>query len=1106
MLEKKRYLVFLLTLFLSCSTFFYNNTPNKDMLLEPVVRHDLNFSSDHANVEWIRIYDDPEPYNWDQAYDVALDSFGNVYCVGESMDMLLVKYNSHGDYILNRSWHPDDGYASANAVALDSSNNIYIAGQVNLRGDMFLLKYNYDCEFQWSRIWGGSEEDPLCDMAIDSLDNIYLAGGTESYSVGECNGCLIKYDSSGNQLWNRTWGGWDYDRFDNIAIDDQDNIYLGGRTVSYGDDYTDVCLVKYNSTGDLQWDMVWERAGEYYEYCSDIVLDSSNNIYVSVFILETFIPILAKFNNSGYELWNRTYPGLGFISFGMELDMFDNIYIATTFEYRDFGFAKINKFGDFQWSETWGTEEDEWCTSMALNGTDSIYLGGYRSFHSYGPMILVKFKFNPPDPPYFIDLQEDFSMYEGDVSKSLIWTPIDESMFYDSFWIMKNETKVIEGKWNGSQVTYSNLNGLLPGNYNFTCFVNNTYGGYNSSSIIVSILPNLYSPEIYQITSDLFLDYGVIDFKLSWYANDLDGNSHFYAIKRNSLQIASDTWINDSDINYTETEVLDPGIYNYTCIVKDTSGLINQSSIFVQITNHNPIISNITSDFIINEGTFDFSLLWHAYDFDGNTQIYWIERNGVPIVQDSWINDSDIIYIESEILDAGYYNYTCFVNDNLGAINQSSIFVKINSYPHFFSILRPSLNTYEKNSLYIFNCSVYDNDGTIEHVFFEFDGYNYTVTDKYLNEYSFSLQDLSANEDGYNFRWHAKDSDDAWSSTGWQEFIIHKKEVQLSILFNGTDQTYFYNSNPIINTTIINLDSSPGIIRLFLDGKIIQEGTGDALVNLTSFLDGNYNITAILIHENLTATVTSLLNIREIDLPEIVFEFNQFYLSLTEPEYYHNEIIISCIVDDFSPISWVYYCENSSGLFVNRSMSNMGDNNWTYTIDISNLNWNDVIVFSFYANDTRGNIGINNNSSQNYIIRIHDSQEPVTSLSFVPYQGSNGVLKSTYFTLESSDNSGSGVNLIRYKINDSAWINYNSPFDLSNYEYKYYNISFFAIDFAGNVEITKFFIVELIDSAQEPPPDQIIPGFDIFIILSIISISAIYLFTKKIRYVPLNSA
>ena len=1097
-MSKKR-IISLILLFFVCFSFIYKIPNFYNGKVTNEIQSYLGISGDPATLEWVSIYDDPDPSKWDQAYDIAIDSLGNVYSVGYSNGgMIIVKYNSTGDYILNRTWIPGSGYAGAKEVVLDSSNNIYVAGNINNNEDIFLLKYDNDCILQWFRVWDGSPNDFLNDMTKDSADNIYLTGSTENLSLGTSDMVVIKYDFSGNQLWNQTWGGLEGETGNSIAIDSSDNIIIGGTTSEGGD--LNMILVKYNNLGVLQWDIEWER-GAYWERNEGVVIDSSDNIFAAVIDIDNYIPILVKFDNFGNEIWNRTYQGLEFYGFDeMEIDTFDNIYLATTFEYRIFGFAKINKFGDFLWKETWGTADDEFCTSMALNSTEHVYLAGYRSFHSYMTMILVKFKLNPPETPYFIDLEENFVMYEGDITKSLIWTPIEDSMFYDSYWVMQNDTKIIEGDWDGSQISYSNLGGLVPGIYNFTCFVNNTHGKLNSSSVLVTILPNFHAPNIDKNTGDISLNIGISNYIISWHMFDLDGNNNSYRIERNSVIIDSGTWNNDSDLAFTETEILTIGLYNYTCLVDDTSGMENQSSTYITIINHDPTIYNNTVDFSVNIGTSGYFLSWHVIDIDGNSLLYWIERNGSQLVQNSWNNDSDIIYIETESLSAGYYNYTCFVNDSIGALNQSSIMVKVNSFAYFSDVNLPSNNIYEENIDYVFNCTWFDIDGTIDTVLFEFGNSNHTVATNDSGIFTFILNDLSANENGYVFRWHANDSDGAWTSTGWQNFTLNKKGVDLIILFNGTENNYFYDYDPLVNITVINLNSTLGTINLFVDGKLVQQEADDILVNISQYSLGSYNITVMLTDENYTGISMHWLHLSEKIPPEISFELSKFYVNPMEPEYADDVIELICTVNDFSLLSWVYCCDNSSGTFLNHTMVSLGNGNWTYTIDISGLNWDDSFSILFYTEDVWGNIGSNDNFLKLYQISIYDFQSPITSLSFIPFGGPDIVNVSTILSLDGYDGLGSGISTIRYKINDSNWMDYSIPFNLENYDYGYYNLSYYSIDYAGNVEEINSIIIKLVEITDELVRDTpAIPGFDILLIFGIIVLITTFSIWKRIR-------
>ena len=82
-------------------------------------------------------------------------------------------------------------------------------------------------------------------VAVDSSDNVYLTGYTNSSGAGMYDMVLVKYDSSGELHWDTTWGGNNSDKGIGIAVDSSDNIYLAGFTHSFGEGATDMALVKF---------------------------------------------------------------------------------------------------------------------------------------------------------------------------------------------------------------------------------------------------------------------------------------------------------------------------------------------------------------------------------------------------------------------------------------------------------------------------------------------------------------------------------------------------------------------------------------------------------------------------------------------------------------------------------------------------------------------------------------------------------------------------------------------------------------------------------------------------------------------------------------------
>jgi hypothetical protein len=136
----------------------------------------------------------------------------------------------------------------------------------------------------------------------------------------------------------------------------------------------------------------------------------------------------------------------------------------------------------------------------------------------------------------------------------------------------------------------------------------------------------------------------------------------------------------------------------------------------------------------------------------------------------------------------------------------------------------------------------------------------------------------------------------------------------------------------------------------------------------------------------------------------------------------------------------------------------------------------DIVTIKFYANDTFGFVG-----NAEVVIK-KDLNAPQSSIS---HEGLT-------FTITADDGLGSGVSVIRYKINGSAWIDYVIPFGL---DYGNYNITYQAIDAVGNVEAEDTLIVKLSEpDIAEDPPDwtifimtaSIIGGIGLIIVITLI--------------------
>ncbi len=338
----------------------------------------------------------------DFGYAVAVDSAGNIVVTGTTEssgagldDVFIAKYSPSKVQLWSVMWGGsgnDQGYG----VAVDLVDNIIVAGQTYSFGagdaDAFVAKYSSSGVQLWNRTWGGSNSECGYGVTVDSANNIVITGYTNSLGAGFDDVFIAKYSASGVQLWNNTWGKSYNDQSHGVAVDSVDNIVVAGYTDLSGGSVYDALVVKYSSSGELQWNLTM-GGGDDFGY--GIAVDSSDNIIITgykfVSSTSSWDAFVAKCHPSGVQLWNRTFGGSGDDhGYGISVDSTDDIVIVG--ETNSFGanlddlfIAKYSSFGGKLWNTTWGGEEDDYGRGVAVDSVDDAVVAGYtNSFGASG--------------------------------------------------------------------------------------------------------------------------------------------------------------------------------------------------------------------------------------------------------------------------------------------------------------------------------------------------------------------------------------------------------------------------------------------------------------------------------------------------------------------------------------------------------------------------------------------------------------------------------------------------------------------------------------------------------------------------------------------------
>ncbi len=484
------------------------------------------------------------------------ESTGDVYVIGYNgtvgvdYDVILVKYNSNGDQQWNVTW--DDGRNEYGYdVALDSQGYVYVAGSNGTTYptfDVLLLKFNSSGDQEWIRTWDSGDYDAGWALKIDNANNIYIAGQTTS--VGDL--LLLKYDSFGVYQWNSTFGGVNGQHGYDLALDSSNNIYVAGLNTTTNQD---LLLVKFNSSGFHVWNRTW--GGTAHDYGWGVALDSGNSVYITgwtkSFGASLRDMVVVKYDTAGNWQWNRTWgTSLDDEGRSIGIDSAGNIYMGGFTNLKNVSIVKFSASGEFLWDKQWGKTPtyQYWGEDLVIDSLDKIYITGYNRTGGGGDYDIFLAKLSIEAPGDFT-LSSNAGSPDDDGAFTLSWTNSSRANNYSIYQYSSYITDI-----NGSLTLLANetnslslpLSGLSNGSYYFIAVASNNFGERTSNSInIVVGIPPPSPPSTFTLYSNAGSPDDDGNFTLTWTSSSGANNysvyqssSYIYSINGSLTQLANE--------------------------------------------------------------------------------------------------------------------------------------------------------------------------------------------------------------------------------------------------------------------------------------------------------------------------------------------------------------------------------------------------------------------------------------------------------------------------------------------------------------------------------------------------------------------------------------
>ena len=213
----------------------------------------------------------------------------------------------------------------------------------------YLFSQNY--QMTWQQCYGGEESDKARDITL-IFDGYFIVGNTLSsngdisFNHGSSDIWLIKTDSIGNIIWEKTYGGSESEGCQRIIPDGDGNYFLiGGSNSADGDisndpfpDTWDYWIAKIDNNGNIIWEKIVGGNGD-----------------------ET--------------LWTGTVTNDGgIVAFGWSGSEYGDVSI--NYGLYDMWMIKLNSDGDIEWDFTLGTDWQDYGQAIIQTSDGGFLVGG----------------------------------------------------------------------------------------------------------------------------------------------------------------------------------------------------------------------------------------------------------------------------------------------------------------------------------------------------------------------------------------------------------------------------------------------------------------------------------------------------------------------------------------------------------------------------------------------------------------------------------------------------------------------------------------------------------------------------------------------------------
>lgn len=285
---------------------------------------------------------------------------------------------------------------------LPAGAGFVVAGETSSKGqglaDAWLLAWDQQGQFLWDRTYGGPEWDTANAVVALEDGRIALAGSTKSKGAGLSDAWLVITDLSGQPLQEKLFGDQWGDSAKAMALL-QDGFLLAGVRVLAENTPTQAWLLRLDPAADLVWEQTYGAGLE--NQVTDLAVTADGGAVIAGRRMSTgftgWDPMLIRTDAQGNLLW-ETVVVMEMDDEGQQVLVLPDGSIALYGSNKskaagawDAWLALFDENGTLLWDQTYGDDDGEIGRAMALApGGDFLLVGQTYSWGTNGDAWVVR--------------------------------------------------------------------------------------------------------------------------------------------------------------------------------------------------------------------------------------------------------------------------------------------------------------------------------------------------------------------------------------------------------------------------------------------------------------------------------------------------------------------------------------------------------------------------------------------------------------------------------------------------------------------------------------------------------------------------------------------